>query len=139
LIEFSVPHTACLVIAFPVYITLLLEFVSPRLSNPNKGAHRSRELKNPHEMPPKKRPTREPPAEGSSHGARGHVLTTTEVNNPTTQILHPNQRIHPHKLMMYPLTWEGPKAQQVNHRLRKNWSSPMLLFETKTHISRLKP
>jgi hypothetical protein len=32
---------------------------------------------------------REPLAEGSSQVAEGHVLTTTEANNPTTQIPHP--------------------------------------------------
>jgi hypothetical protein len=48
----------------------------------------------PKKIPPKKRPTRETPAEGSSQGAEGHVLTTTtEANNPTTQLPHPT---HPH-------------------------------------------
>jgi hypothetical protein len=42
---------------------------------------------------PKKRPTREPLAIGSSQGAGGHVLTTTEANNPTMQIPQPT---HPH-------------------------------------------
>jgi hypothetical protein len=77
------PHATCLVLMCVIYITPPLEFASPRLSNPNIGVLHAHELENTHEMPPKKRPMRGPPAKGSSQGAGGHVLATTEVNNPT--------------------------------------------------------
>jgi hypothetical protein len=80
LIDNFVHHSPCY---FPLLVEchppFPLEFSISQLSNPNIGTHHLCARENTHEIPPKKKPRKELPVEGSSQAAGAQVLETTQA------------------------------------------------------------
>jgi hypothetical protein len=112
-------------------VTPSLEFVIPRLSNPNISAHRARELK--------KTSTKYHPKRGSQWSLRPKTqpkrseAKSLALRKQTSQIhkyhKQPNHT-YPQSPMPHPSKPGGPKAQRGSHRPKRRCSPSLSSFQT---------